>query len=93
MHVHPSTFEYLTPTKDQLQKMSTLREAATEYAEALYTILPEGADKTYTIRKLREVAMWANVAVTRQGNGEPRPAIGDYPATHPVEGDLGSVPL
>jgi hypothetical protein len=37
--------------------------------------------------------MWANIAVTRHVNGTPREAIEEYPADHPVVGDLGSVPL
>jgi hypothetical protein len=39
----------------------------------LDAFVPEGPDKTYLMRKLREVAMWANVAVTRQPDGTPRP--------------------
>ena len=87
--MHTSTFEYLKPTENQMIRMGTLRAAAETYVLVLESMLPEGPDKTYTVRKFREVAMWANVAVTRQTNGEPRP---DYPADHPAPGDLGSVP-
>lgn len=77
--------------------MEQLRAAAKVYASCLEQLLPEGADKTYTIRKLREVAMWANIAATRQADGSPRASsevdVKDYPADHPVKGDLGSVPL
>ncbi len=68
----PATFEYLKPTEAQLNDMSDLRAAAYGYARCLEAILPEGPDKTYCLRKLREVAMWANVAVTREANGTPR---------------------
>lgn len=70
--MHPSTFEYLRPTDDQVRKMTNCRAAATEYAQLLDVELPEGSDKIYIMRKLREVAMWVNVALTRQPDGAPR---------------------
>jgi hypothetical protein len=70
--MHPSTFEYLKPTEAQINDMGDLRAAAAGYARALEAILPDGPDKTYCLRKLREVAMWANVALTRQPDGSPR---------------------
>ena len=98
--MHESTFEYLKPSEDQVAKMTSLRSAAKIYAEMLNDLLPDGPDKTYTLRKLREVAMWANVAITRHSDGAPR--AGDeldrtlpagFPPDHPAPGDLGSVPL
>jgi hypothetical protein len=94
--LHPETFEYLAPTEEQKKIMEQVREATRDYAAALEVFLPDGPDKTYTLRKLREVAMWSNVSITREADGTPRadrqinPA--DYPADHQVEGDLGSVP-
>lgn len=70
--MHKSTFEYLKPTDTQVVEMTTVREAAKRYAETLEVYLPDGPDKTYTLRKLREVAMWANIAITRQADGSPR---------------------
>lgn len=67
-----STFEYLQPTKGQIAAMQTLRKAAADYAHVLEIELPDGPDKTYCLRKLREVAMWANIAVTRHSDGSPR---------------------
>lgn len=72
MNLHPSTFEYLKPTQAQTEVMSDIRVATREYAEVLTDILPDGPDKTYALRKLREVAMWANVAITREADGSPR---------------------
>jgi len=98
--MHASTFDYLKPTDGQMKQMEDARAAAKAYALVLIELLPEGPDKTYTLRKLREVAMWANVCISRQADGSPRealvrqhPADFIYPAGHPVEGDLGSVPL
>ena len=88
----------MRPSDTQTQVMEQLRSAAKVYAGQLERLLPEGADKTYTLRKLRDVTMWTNVCLLRQADGSPR-ASGevslprDYPPGHPAEGDLGSVPL
>lgn len=73
MSLHPSTFEYLKPTEKQIEDMSIVRAATMKYANVLEQWLPDGPDKTYLLRKLREVGMWANVAITRQPDGTPRP--------------------
>jgi hypothetical protein len=70
--MHPSTYEYLKPTDVQLEHMAQVRAAAKAYGEVLEQMLPDGPDKTYVIRKHRENAMWANVAITRQPDGSPR---------------------
>lgn len=70
--MHYSTYDYLKPTLDQMDKMNRLREAAKVYGEVLEKELPEGPDKTFTIRNHRSNAMWANVAVTRLPDGTPR---------------------
>lgn len=59
-------------TLHELATMSRVRSAGAEYAAVLERWLPDGPDKTYTLRKLREVGMWANVAITRQADGSPR---------------------
>ena len=93
--IHESTFEYLKPTDSQLAAMARVRTEAAIFADLLQTVLPDGPDKTYTLRKLREVAMWANVALTRHPDGSPRvdDPLAEYPADHPAPGDLGSVPM
>lgn len=72
MSLDPSTFQYLKPTDEQMLLMSDARRAAEHYALALDRLLPEGPDKTYALRKLREIAMWANVSITRMPDGKPR---------------------
>lgn len=69
--MHPSTFEYLKPTDEQIAQMAKLREAARVYCDALET-LPDGPDKTFIIRAHRANAMWVNVCVTRLPDGTPR---------------------
>ena len=72
MVLHPTTFEYLKPTEAQIALMAQVRAAGAAYAAALDSLLPEGPDKTYLLRKLREVAMWVNIAITRDPDGSPR---------------------
>lgn len=70
--MHPSTFEYLQPSIAQIADMSIIRQATKQYAEQLDAGLPDGADKTYILRKVREIGMWANVSITREADGTPR---------------------
>ena len=70
--MHASTFEYLNPTDEQKAQMAIVRTAAKEFCDVLDANVPDGPDKTYLIRKHRENAMWANVAITRQPDGGPR---------------------
>ena len=72
MPLHPSTFEYLKPTDEQIGQMAAVRLAAKEYADILQAALPEGPDKTFILRAHRANAMWANVAITRHPDGAPR---------------------
>ncbi len=70
--MHPSTFEYLKPTDEQMQRMARVRAAAKAYCDVLQTELPEGPDKTFIVRAHRSNAMWCNVAITRLPDGTPR---------------------
>lgn len=72
MSLDAETFSYLRPTEDQMKSMQLLRDAAADYAKILGEHVPEGPDKTYLLRKLREVAVWVNIAITREANGSPR---------------------
>ena len=71
--LHPSTFEYLKPTEQQLELMGAARQYSKEYAERLDGLLPDCADKSYILRRVRETAMWVNVCLTREADGTPRP--------------------
>lgn len=70
--MHTSTFEYLKPTDEQIKTMEEARQRAFVYANAMEALLPNGPDKTYMLRKFREVAMWANIAITRNADGSPK---------------------
>jgi hypothetical protein len=70
--LHPSTFEYLKPTDDQMASMAELRTAFKNFSEVLDKRIPDGPDKTFMMRQLRDCAMWANIAITRNADGSPR---------------------
>lgn len=70
--MHSSTFEYVAPTDQQKADMEVCRKAAADYAKAVMPMIPDGPDKTYMLRKFREVAMWGNIAITRGPDGSPR---------------------
>lgn len=72
MTLHSSAFEYLKPTDVQMNTMAAVREEFAEFAGKLDLALPDGPDKTYLLRQLRDVAMWANIAITRNPDGSPR---------------------
>ncbi len=70
--MHHSTYEWLKPSDAQLESMAKLRAAFLELATSVDYHVPEGPDRTYLQRKLRECAMWANAAITRNADGSPR---------------------
>ena len=72
MTLHTSTFEYLKPTEEQLDAISYVRGAFAEFSAAIDAHIPDGPDKTYLMRQLRDCAMWANIAITRNPDGSPR---------------------
>ena len=72
MPLDKTTFEYLNPTDEQKATMDQVRVAFAECARNVDSWIPDGPDKTYLLRKLRECAMWANIAITRQPDGAPR---------------------
>jgi hypothetical protein len=70
--LHYSTFEYLMPTDDQKEAMQRCRTAFGLFVGVIEQEMPDGPDKTYVMRKLREAAMWVNVGITRNSDGSPR---------------------
>lgn len=70
--MHRTTFDHVVPSDDQLLDMRKVRQAFADCAGVLETIVPDGPDKTYLLRKFRECCMWANVAITRHPDGSPR---------------------
>lgn len=62
----------MLPTEEQTTDMKIARQATAAYAKIMEDLLPIGPDKTYILRKIREVGMWANVTITREADGTPR---------------------
>lgn len=56
-------FMYHPPTTEQLASYEKIRAAAKKYAEVVNCCVPDSADKTVAIRKIRESVMAANLAV------------------------------
>lgn len=56
-------FTYHPPHPDQVPKYTAIRDGAKAFAAILMEHVPECADRTDAIRKLREVVMTANAAV------------------------------
>jgi hypothetical protein len=83
MALHPSTFEDLKPTPDQIEQMAKLRSATAEYATRLELDLPDGPDKTFILRQVRATAMWINVAITRYADGTPRSELPEWDSKAP----------
>lgn len=77
--MHHTIFEYLRPTDAQSAHMNRVRLAFAAFASVLNAELPEGPDKTYIMRKLRECSMWSNMAIMRLPDGTPRDEAGDKP--------------
>jgi hypothetical protein len=72
MALHPSTFNYLQPTTEQINTMGAVRDAFSVFAATIEPWIPDGPDKTYLMRQLRDCGMWANIAITRNPDGSPR---------------------
>lgn len=77
MSLHPTTFDYLKPSQAQVDKMARARKGFFVLAALLDELVPEGPDKTYALRHLRETGMWVNIAITRQPDGSPRQGSGE----------------
>jgi hypothetical protein len=70
--MHPSTFEYLKPSEDQIERMALMRQAYAKMMHMVTVTIPDGRYKALAITSLEESAMWANKGVTRDSDGTPR---------------------
>jgi hypothetical protein len=55
-----------------MRDMAFVRGAFAEFTNVIAAHIPDGPDKTYLMRQLRDCAMWANIAITRNPDGSPR---------------------
>ena len=56
-------FRYHAPTPEQLKAYEVIRASAKMFAEDVNANVPDSADKTVAIRKIREAVMAANLAI------------------------------
>lgn len=63
---------WIEPTKEQFRTMSIVRAQFVETTAVLVDKLPDGPDKEYVMRKLRECLMWANFCIACNPDGSPR---------------------
>ena len=56
-------FSYHSPSPAQLVAYNDIRQAAKIYAETVNKYVPDSADKTAAMRKIRESVMASNLAV------------------------------
>ena len=72
MDLHKDAFNSVAPSDAQLLAMQKVRASAREFFEVLERLVPDGPDKTYVVRKLMEVMMWANRSIMHRPDGAPR---------------------
>jgi len=60
-------FKYHAPTPAQAESMVKIRMSALELAETIITECPASADRTTSIRKIREAVMTANASIVLDG--------------------------
>lgn len=68
-------FSYHAPTPEALEGYNVIRAAAKIYAETVNKHVPDSADKTAAIRKIRESVMASNLAIACYVAPEPTLAI------------------
>jgi hypothetical protein len=56
-------FTYHAPTPEEVERMTAIRIAAKVLAETILDNVPDCADRSAAMRKIREVSMTANAAI------------------------------
>lgn len=62
-------FGSVKPTDKQADDMVSIRENAIYLAQLIMQCAPDCADRSAALRAVREAAMWANAAITKDGHG------------------------
>lgn len=66
-HTLQEIFTYHKPGLEQLPKYEAVRNAGLCFAQVIIGNVPECADRTVALRKIREVVMDANAAIALNG--------------------------
>lgn len=56
-------FTYHPPSGKQAVNYEALRSSARQFANVINRLVPDCADKTHSLRVLRDSVMWANAAI------------------------------
>jgi len=57
------TFQYHSPTGDQIKRYQELRAKAKEFVELIDRLCPESREKSLALTKVQESIMWANASI------------------------------
>ena len=60
-------FTYHAPNEVQVKQYIAIRKAGLELVKAIVAFVPEGADQSAAIRKVREAVMTANAGIALEG--------------------------
>lgn len=60
-------FAHQAPTEEKITAMLTVRRHCIDTAHAILDLVPDCADRSAALRALREVAMWSNAAIVKEG--------------------------
>ena len=60
-------FSYHAPDEDQIKKYAAIRAQAKDFARTILEVVPECADRSVALRKLRECVMDVNAAIALDG--------------------------
>lgn len=75
-------FTYHTPTGDQPERYTKIREMARVFAEQIVELTPESREQSLALTRLEGCVMWANAAIARREVPIPT----EEPATDPEIG-------
>ncbi len=64
-------FTYHTPTEDQPERYTKLREMARIFAEHIVDLTPESREQSLALTNLEQTVMWANAAIARREDAPP----------------------
>jgi len=79
-------FTYHPPTGEtQIAAYTALRTEARRFAGVIYTLCPDGPDRTAAIRKVREAVMTANAGIACAGEPEAADGTDEAPGRSRTE--------
>jgi hypothetical protein len=82
--MRPSTFDYLSPSAEQIARMALMREAFAKMEDMIEVSVSPGRYKALAITALEQSAMWANKGVVhatnRESNEAPEAGLQAQPA-------------